>query len=235
MIPLLITSSIIASAPKTMLSNSSERLLETIKALGQWIEMGVTDKIIVCDGSNFDLAPHIANVIPAYEKIELIRFQNDLNMISRKGKGWGEGEIIKFALKESEVLRSATQFMKCTAKLWVTNAEKCARNFNGEAAFDYEGRFSPHKIDTRFYIVSKRFYIQNLLEAHESVSDLDGFYLEHAFCEALAEISPARYVMTPTPRVMGVSGSMGISYKNSRLKSAFRNIRSQLFKVISPS
>ena len=107
------------------------------------------------------------------------------------------------ALRHSRILRSASSFAKCTGKLWVTNFAYCLRGFNGVAAFDFRGLWKPTLIDSMFYIVGTDFYASRIARLHEAVDDDNGYYLEHAFRDGLRDLPPSRYVMYPTPRIVG--------------------------------
>ena len=58
-IPLLLTSCIIVSAKYTALSDTELRLTETIKSLEKWTTTPDIEKIVICDGSGFDITPYV--------------------------------------------------------------------------------------------------------------------------------------------------------------------------------
>lgn len=232
-VPVLITSAINVSAANTVLTDANIRLDLTLKSIDHWRSTPGTSHIIVCDGSGFDLGPHIdkLSTTPTGVGCEVMSFTNDLAGVKTKGKGYGEGEIVNYALQHSQVLKGASHFAKCTGKLWVENFASCLNGFNGLAAFDFRGNFKPSQIDTRFYIVNKDFYVANMGELHHSVDDSNGFYLEHAFRDALQTRALSSYVMYPTPRIRGMSGSMGVLHETSRTKAALRDCRSLMIKL----
>lgn len=231
--PILITSAINVSAPQTLLTNPNIRLDLTIQSIKNWILTSSANKFVICDGSGFDLTPHLKLIKLENSSIdfEIIFFTNDISEVIKKGKGYGEGEIINYALKHSHILKNSTEFAKCTGKLWVENFDSCVKEFNGTYSFDFKGLLRPIQIDTRFYLVNKNFYIENLLDIHQLVDDKNGVYLEHSFKERLSTIKLADYVMYPTPRINGTSGSMGILYKKNKIKNYLRDIRSLLIKL----
>jgi hypothetical protein len=231
-IPVLITSAINVSAAQTMLADAERRLQLTLQSIEHWRSTPMVSHVIVCDGSGFDLGSHIKNMRTDQmgADCEVISFTNDVAKVRTKGKGYGEGEIVNYALQHSPVLRDAIVFAKCTGKLWVENFGGCLKRFNGLAAFDFHGNFKPEQIDTRFYIVNKEFFNLNMAALHNHVDDSNGFYLEHAFRDGLKRFKISDYVMCPTPRVSGVSGSMGTTYQHHRIKSFLRDARSLLIK-----
>jgi hypothetical protein len=231
-IPILITSAINVSADKTALRNSSDRLTETLKGLQEWLRLPCAPRIVLCDGSGFDLGPFLADLpCETKKRVEHLSFTNSVDMVRTRGKGWGEGEIVNFALEHSETLRAASAFAKCTGKLWIPNYVQCVRKFNGVASFDFNGRLKPRFIDTRFYIVSKDFFFARLANVYKTVQDNQGFYLEHAFLHALGDVHPGNYAMLPVPWIQGTSGSMATRYEQPRLKRLVRSGRTLLLRA----
>ena len=57
--PLIVTSAITVNANRTRLNASDERLRLTLKALEAWVTLSAFRRIVVCDGSGFDMAPHL--------------------------------------------------------------------------------------------------------------------------------------------------------------------------------
>lgn len=231
--PVLITSAVRVSAGQTKLTDESERLSEIANGLRQWIETPGVKQIVICDGSGYDLAGVAKELSRGTGvEIEAIAFVNDANMVREKGKGWGEGEIVKYALSTSEVLSHSLVFAKCTGKLWVSNYLDCLGGFNGTASFDFSGLFSPRFIDTRFYVVGREFYARYLIDAYRTVCDANGFYLEHAFLRSIERSGVSGYAMSPTPRIRGMSGSMARQYEQSAIKGLLRDARSRLIRVV---
>lgn len=225
-IPLLLTSCIIVSAKYTALSETELRLTETIKSLEKWTTTPDIGKIVICDGSGFDITPYVHHLKDKGIDLEVLTFKNDAAGVLIKGKGYGEGQIVNYALSHSRILSNSTAFAKCTSKLWVSNYSSCIAGFNGRFSFDFNGWLTPKFIDTRFYIAALDQYKKLLSDAHIQVDDDAGYYLEHAFKDALSGVKSLDYAMVPTPRIQGVSGSTAKSYQTSSFKSLLRDARS---------
>jgi len=233
-VPLLITSAINVEAPNTKLSDSGERLLHTLAALGQWLALGAFKRIVVCDGSNFDLTSHMQDLKQDANTdvtFEALHFQNDAALVKKLGKGFGEGQIVDHALAHSHILATTMSFAKCTSKLWATNAAACLRRYNGTAALNLAGGFTPVNVDTRFYICSKTFYRTHLQDCHQRVDESHGIYLEHRFFEAIQSTRIYRNAISPTPVIAGISGSMGKSHQTSRLNNLAKNVRNNVLRL----
>ncbi|HGC5044181.1 TPA: hypothetical protein ACIYP2_005853, partial [Escherichia coli] len=126
-IPVLVTSCISPNAPLTNLSDENSRLLHTLKAIRELSKNA--DSIVICDGSDYDLTKDIHNdkQILNKDSIEIIHFKNDTESVKSYGKGYGEGEIIEYALMNSRYLSNAESFAKITSKLYVDNYKQCIK------------------------------------------------------------------------------------------------------------
>lgn len=219
--PLLVTSCINPSAPLTNLSNPSQRLALTIEFLGRWLKGFPHIRIVICDGSDFDFDQMVRDAFPN-AKIECLHFQNNIEAVSHYGKGYGEGEIVNYAIANSKTLKSVDCFAKITSKLYLKNFYDCLELWNGRfAAFAQfklmESRDSVtfNMLDTRFYIANKSFYLKYLSDAYLNVRDLDGYYLEHSFKDHLAQNNIASFGLPFAPIFEGVSGSSGKEYSGA--------------------
>ena len=56
-----------------------------------------------------------------WEKLESLSFTGNEKRIASCGKGYGEDDIIEYALKHSDLLKEATYFCKLTGWLKVDN------------------------------------------------------------------------------------------------------------------
>ncbi len=235
-IPILITSSITPHDPGVQLSDPQQRLFHAMESIAQWVRVAPGSRLILCDGSNFDFRPIVEEKFPHME-IECLSFENNHAKILTHGRGYGEGEIIKFALEHSVFLRSTAAFAKCSSKLWVENYPECLRHFQGNCLFSgvFKNTFSILKsvemiqVDTRFYIVRNDFYRNNLIDAHHEISLATGFGLEDSFHRALIDSKQEGYLFTTPPVIMGVGGGTGKYYKAGRMRLWKERIR--LMKV----
>ncbi len=201
--------------------DAQERAELTLFSIGKWLELADNIRIVICDGSGYDFSKDCAQRFPA-AKIECLSFKNDAAAVARYGKGYGEGEIIKHALAHSVFLRDADFFAKCTSKLWVNNFNRIMCRWNGVFGCEYVFQnprsiqdIEPELIDTRFYVVNRNFYVSNLQDAYKNVRDLDGYWLEHSFKDAIASrgLRASRFYFPESPEVAGVSGSTGQTYR----------------------
>jgi len=234
---LLLTSSIVVSAPYVAISDPSHRVKLTLDSIKQWLEIAGDLNIVICDGSGYDLTQEVSAYFPL-AKIECIHFQNDNELVSMYGKGYGEGEIIKYALEHSVYLKQADYFIKCTSKLWVKNFPEIMRRWNNQfqCQFGLEKpksfrRAIPHIIDTRFYIINKNYYSKYFIDTYKKVRDHEGYYLENSFRDVVlnAKLKASSILFTTHPQIEGVAGTSGETYRSiSPMTGRFKNLKTHL-------
>jgi len=231
-IPVLLTSSVVAHDTRVALTHTPDRIAFALESVACWLELYPQISLVLCDGSNHDFSAAVSQAFPTAQ-IECICFENDQQAVRQQGRGFGEGEIVRYALAHSHMIAAAGAFAKCSSKLWVSNYDECLRDWNGEllckAVFD--NVFSPFKgtslayIDTRFYIASVAFYRQHFQDAHLSINVAAGKGLEECFLEAFNHRQMQGVLLNVPPVIEGVGGGIGKHYKTSlkrRLKERLR-------------
>jgi len=236
-IPILITSSIIPHDTGVKLLDPQKRLFHAIESIEQWIRVAPESRLVLCDGSGFDFEPIIRERF-SKARIECLTFNNDESIVSTYGRGYGEGEIIKFALNNSQFLRETTAFAKCSSKLWVENYAMCARNFDNSCAFQgvFTHVFSMTKpavleqVDTRFYFMNREFYSKNFIDAHKAIDLKNGCGLEDVFFKILMELKQAEFLLPRPLQIRGVGGGIGTYYKYNYIRLIKENLRLEISK-----
>lgn len=230
--PILLTSSAIAMDPTVLLADQSLRIFHTIESLRSWLAISPDNRYVVCDGSDFDFSDLVKQNFPA-AKVECLHFKNEEDLVRIHGKGYGEGEIIKYAIDNSKYLKDSLWFAKCTSKLWVENYFECLQEWNGNflcKAF-FSNVFTLKKvkleyIDTRFYLVNKNYYQNNFIDAHIGIGGNKGISIEDRFLEILLSKGLKHFLFKSPPTVCGVGGGSGKYYKNSLVRRAKEKVRS---------
>lgn len=237
--PLLISSCAFPNAPSTALQNKDERIELTIKGIEAWLKIEPNIQIVICDGSGFDFGPPLKARLP-YANIECLAFQNSSDLVQKLGKGYGEGEIVEYALRHSKYLQACNYFAKCTAKLWVQNFHECLQDWNGQFICDIHcsnvTKFKPfilNHLDTRFYISAKDFYLQNLIQTHAKVNEIQGNSLEQCFKKVANDCKLTHYAFSKPVMICGVSGSTALTYKPTLMNNLKERLKKSLLKIRS--
>lgn len=217
---LLITGAIGITAfqvPYTKLTDTKARLQQYIESIDYAIEhYHRVNHIIFCENTGY-----IYNYAELQEKakqngktLEVIRFPGNYQAIEAKGKGYGEGEIVKYALKESETLRNSRFFYKLTGRILVSNMDRVMDSSQSENNFIFlsylEPRSQKGRARTLLYKVNTSLYKSTLIDAHLDVDDHKHYYLEHAFFERLKDIPIPSFGVYPVH--IGIQASTGKMY-----------------------
>lgn len=237
--PILLTSSVIAMDSTVLLKDKSSRIFHTLESLKRWGDIAPNSKFVLCDGSGYDFTSVINEEFPNL-RVECLSFLNDEKLVKARGKGFGEGEIIRYALAHSQYLQESEWFAKCTAKLWVDNFQACLQEWNGrflcKAYFSDVFSFkktSLKYIDTRFYLVEKSFYEANFAGVHKNLEIDSGEGIEEKFLDVATKKKMKKFLFKNFPIVSGVGGGSGRYYNTSIIRRIKEVFRSKLVRLSS--
>lgn len=237
--PVLLTSSVIAMDSTVLLKDKNSRVFHTIESLRKWGNIAPNSKFVLCDGSGYDFTSLIREQLPELH-IECLSFLNDEGLIQVRGKGFGEGEIIRYALAHSRYLQESEWFAKCTAKLWVDNYQSCLQEWNGQFLCKayFSNVFSFKKtllkyIDTRFYLVNRSFYEANLADIHTNLEIDSGKGIEESFLEVANKTKMKKFLFKNSPIVSGMGGGSGRYYNTSFIRVIKEVLRLRIVRLNS--
>jgi len=216
---LLITTSLDPpkSTPYLKMLGEAKRTLTSKAALYFWASIGV-DKIIIadCNGKALLDINEISLIKELGIEIEQISYLQDNKVVEEKGKGYGEGALIDFALNNSELLRNEEYFYKCTGKLYChnfTNIHKIISENKIKTILWNNENDSTNQVDTRFFYTNHNFCKKYLIPAYKNVNDRQDKWAEHCCYEfANKTLFPA---ITQKPIICGFSGTFNTHYKHS--------------------
>jgi hypothetical protein len=229
--PILLTSCVYISDDSVTLKSAQDRIHLTLESIKRWLEVAPKSKIVICDNSNYDFSELLRQYFPN-ENIECLSFSGDKKAVITNGKGYGEGEIIEYAIRKSRYILEADCFTKSTARLWVENYQYFLRKWNGKCILKpvFKNSFSLKTteisyIDTRFYMISLDLYRKYFERAHQSINrespdGIEEIFLKIVFSQNLKNIFSQKY-----PQIYGVSGASGQYYRNSVKKNIKENLR----------
>lgn len=235
--PVLLTSCIYIADHSVQLKDPTDRITHTIESIEEWLKISPETCLVVCDSSGFDFSPLVREKFP-HAAIECLHFEAQKELVRRHGKGYGEGEIIKFAVQNSTYIQQADYFAKCTAKLWVENFQQCLKEWNGvflckatfSKVFSLKKTCFDH-VDTRFYLVSKDFYWKYLSDAHLNLGKATGISIEDNFRDVVLNQNLQKVLFCNPPVIAGVGGATG-KYYNRKLSKRIKEIlRSRLVQL----
>lgn len=237
-VPILLTSSVIAHDTSVALTHSHERARLSLESVAQWLRIDPTLQLVLCDGSSYDFADTVARMFPLAD-IECLHFENDQGKVAQYGRGFGEGEIVRYALMHSRIIAQAGCFAKCSSKLWVENFADCLSEWNGTLWCKgvFSNAFSPLKrtifsyIDTRFYIANCEVYDRYFKNAHLQINRDLGHGLEECFRDAFQQSSLKNALCNIPPIICGVGGGTGTYYRTSFVRKYKEILRVKLVRA----
>lgn len=234
--PILLTSCVIVADPSASLRDENARIGFTVESIEKWLAISPDVCLVICDGSNFDFSRIVHEKFPK-ANIECLFFENNKEMVRLYGKGYGEGEIVNYALVNSASIKKSDFFAKCTSKLWVENFFECLECWNGtflcKGFFDHVFSFKKTQfsyIDTRFYFANKSFYQKYLASTYLDVRGNQGHSIEHCFRDVILKEKFKNVLFDVQPVICGVGGGSGTYYKNNLRRKIKEAIRLSMLK-----
>lgn len=206
----------------TSLSNPEARKEQYINAIRFYLTE-TRYPIVFSENSGTDISPLFKDEIEL-GRMECLPFFG--NQDKERGKGFGECEIIQYALDHSRIIRSAKDqcIAKITGRLIVRNITRIIQwhtfLFSRQTVF-----FSINSDltfpDSRFMIAPITFY-RIFLESKETINDSKGYYFENALCDAIKKEKHYPYMpFLYMPCIEGTSGSTGKVYSNETKSISF--------------
>jgi hypothetical protein len=198
----------------TKLTDPDERKRQYIDALNYYAK-NTSLPIVFAENSNTDIR-FFLNSLPN-KNIEILTFDGNHDKIH--GKGYGEAEIIEYAVNNSKYIDKKTCIIKITGRLIINNIKGFIRQLN-------LGIFSSRSIicslnsdytfaDSRIIIAPCTFYLL-FLKNKDLIDDNKGVYFENVLCTTLKEQCTYSYFpFLVEPQVVGISGSLGIRYEEN--------------------
>jgi hypothetical protein len=197
------------------MTNVAKRKITAKGAVFFWCASGV-EKIVIADATGGTLLDD-SEVLMIWQmgvEVEKINYKQDVYFPVNKGKGRAEGELIKFAMYNSEFIKNANHFFKCTGKVYCRNFPdvlNVIRINNLQNMFWQEPYFgaSP-SMDSRFFYTSKVFCENFLIRAYESINDRGYISAETALFNLAKE--RLKFCQSLRPNLSGFSGSLDRPY-----------------------
>lgn len=208
------------SASAYLLSDPVERLAQYLHSIEFAIDhYQIIEKIVFCENTNYshDYLPLIERAIKKGKELEVLIYEGNRLLIQKRGKGFGEGEIIEYALKNSALLRDCQIFYKLSGRLMIGNFDQVVATKSEDNGFLLHPKniylTKIDYIETFFFKVNKEFYNSKLLDAYKNVDESNFCYIEHLLYERLKkkQIRAFKYPL----QIIGNSGTSGKPYLNS--------------------
>ncbi|WP_051525996.1 hypothetical protein [Butyrivibrio proteoclasticus] len=214
---------------KLSLIDSEERKRQYLNSIEYYLLKTKYKKIVYCDNSSakpFDNLYFLATQLS--KEFEWISFQGNEEMVLSKGKGYGEGEIIDYALNHSKILARCDCFIKVTGRLVIDNIDWFLYLNKKYTYFDVHKQL----IDTRCYLTNIRIFKERFMHVYERVDDNNKYYLEHVFFESYMKNNNLLRIIPFYLNIEGQSGSMGILYKKIGILIYYYSLKKLIKSIV---
>lgn len=234
--PVLLTATIApAPLPYLKMVDPEERWYQYQHALMFWLQRPKVQQIVFCDNSGYhaDFSPFYHWAEKHHKTLEVLSYAgNDHALI--KGRGFGEGELMRHALYTSQILTRAPGFFKVTGRLIVENFDQLeALTTHQPVVMSRRSLRRQGWADTRFFKMDRSFYCQYLIDVHEK-AERDDWILGEAYAKVLA---PFRIPSFPRSlRIHGIAGN-GATYDDKMWRYMLKSLCAQagLYRIRATS
>lgn len=217
-------------APGVKRADPIERENDYFISISQWLELGIP--LIFCENSG-TLSPRISKLLDSSNvPTEYLSY---VSTKSKAGKGPGEADILDYAYKHSEILRTSSLAAKISGRYYIENCQKIFDAISKDADIDIYADmvFNLEYVDTQFLIFSPNFYNNYLKGRLHDIDEKKIIYIEHIVARAIfAMLSEGKQkwrLLPHKPKLIGFSGSSGKKIKN-KLGSRFYNVLKHTIK-----
>lgn len=213
------------NVPVLSVKDGKQRRKQYIKSIEFYIKKANFKYIVFCDNSNAHEEDGLKELAQKYGKhFEWISFVGNSDKVVSKGKGYGEIEIINYAVANSVLIRKCKMLFKVTGRLEVKNINWFIRLGKEDNDYFLLRAKKNEFVDTRCYCIRKVNYINYFSKAGEYVDDRNGVFLEHVFYKVIQN-NKIEYKLFPIePEFSGISGSTGCSYDAPHYKNVIKSI-----------
>lgn len=209
------------TTPFVAVRGKNERLNQYLETLKWAISSSPFDIILFCEnsGCDFDFYNYVETLKSSrIKRFEYLSFRGNREECDKKGKGYGEGEIIAYAMEHSQYLRQEKYFYKITGKLKVANIDELITDDNHSYFMRYCDRVG--KVDTKFYKLLLSDYNRGLGSVYVNVDDQNGEFLEKVYYEAMKRNAIKYKSFKRIPIIEGVSGTTGRTYQRMSMRKS---------------
>jgi len=218
------------NVPNLKRTDPKNREKDYIDSLHKWTSLGIN--LVFVENTNYD-SPEIYSLLDN-NQCEYLKYTSH---IGNTGKGYGEAEIMRFAIKHSKYISQSDIIVKATGRYFISNLNKILREVENKEEWDIVAILKRDLkfADSRMFICKKRFLTEHFEYYYDDINEEKGIFFEHALARAIHScMSKGGTLMLPNqmPIFEGVSGTEGLPYNNSILRLIKRNVLLKLSKLL---
>lgn len=192
------------------------------ESLGFWLNHPSVKDVVFFENSGcaVDFSPVQQAATRLGKRLEIVTYKGNAGT-SKRGRGYGEGELLNRVLNQSYLIRDQESFFKVTGRFKVLNFARLeASSRHQPVVVNARSLKKRQWVDTRFFKMTPKFYRDHLAHVHQEANSID-YVLGEGYARALHGLSlPAFRVPI---HVVGVAGN-GNPYQDSPLKLAVKSV-----------
>lgn len=195
---------------QTILKDNNERLGQYKNALDFYLRV-TNHPIVFVENSGTDISETYYSSIES-GRLEILVFNG--NQEKKKGKGYGEANIIEYALYNSSFIKEDSYIIKITGRLIVENINEIINHrfpFQKDdsivCSFNSDFKFA----DSRIFCAPTSF-LKAFVKHKKEIDDNQNIYFEHILSQRVLIDNASIYPFWIEPSILGVSGSTGRVY-----------------------
>ena len=216
--------------------SASVRESDYLWAIKGWVQTREYDTFVFCENSGAPLQK-LEECAHRFNKFrhKLIFLSCNKNAGARKkGKGYGEMEIIRHVIDSVPDLQPRQLIVKVTGRHRAYNATRLLHRLAGiNADIACVLRKNLCEADSRLFGITVKCAVDQLLPRQEMIDDLAGKYFEHVLADTVHAtiLSGGKWSLLPCdPLLHGFSGTSGIRFGFSPFERAKGMLRHHLAK-----
>ena len=200
----------------TKLQDAQIRKDQYIDALKYYLGLH-RGKIVFAENSNTNISDLFEKEV-ANNLIEFLTFKGN-EFDPELGKGYGEAEIIEYAINHSRFIRESDYIIKVTGRLIPQNFHQLLVDFKLYPKFDVVVSYACRGLlDSRIVIAKSEFWEKKFLPNRNRLNDSKGYYFEHLLEDCLNGVAWRPFFLS-LPKFNGISGTSGTKTENLSWKS----------------
>jgi hypothetical protein len=198
--------------PQVKRTDPEERMRDYLAAFRNWVSLDCDADLLFCENSGTDLSNfyEVVNSLPSRNAINLISFNGNAGA-HKKGKGYGEIEMLQYAFETMPELRNYRYIIKVSGRYRVKNGSKLIdqiRLMTADVICDIHANLTYG--DTRTVAFKPEIALNHMIPYQEELDETTGVIIEHLMARCLHRTLLAGGSWAPlpcTPLCDGTSGS----------------------------
>lgn len=215
-----------AGGNQVTMSDRRERLRQYLDNIRALILTPAVTHIVFCENSDYryDYGEMVELARRHDTVLEILTFMGSNEVIRRKGKSYGEAEILNYAVDTSAWLRDSRDcFYKLTGRITVANLNAILEETGHDNVF-IRWDIRKNEVDTRFFKVQVGFYRESLYPLLEQMDESCGCSIEEVYFNYMKGNRLLRSFRR-YPVIRGICASLGKPYDLGLFKSLYRKLQ----------